>query len=82
MTDQERAKEEAVRELTSWLGPVTNLRDPEAGARKFMDWLESRYWRCWPPPPGITAGEKNPEAYERGAAQARDLLKIRKDDHE
>lgn len=55
MTDQERAKEKAVRELASWLGPVTNLRDPEAGARKFIDWLIGEHWRCIPPPPIVTA---------------------------
>lgn len=79
MTDQERAKEQAIRELASWLAPVTNLRDPEAGARKFMDWLQEHYWRHMPPAPGITPPAPNPDAYDRGGALARDLLNIRKD---
>jgi hypothetical protein len=82
VADQDAARDRAVRELACWLGPVTTLRDPEAGARKFMDWLQANHWRYVAPPPGWKADPPNPEATARGVDLARDLLNIRKDhDH-
>lgn len=79
MTDQEQARERATRELARLLAPVTNLKNPEAAAAQFVDWLYANHFRYMPPPPGITPVTPNPDAYERGPALARDLLNIRKD---
>lgn len=74
MTDQERERERAIRELARLLGPVTTLKDPEAAAAKFMDWLYANNFRWVAPTPGITPVTPNPDAYERGAPLAREAL--------
>ena len=55
MTDQELARERAVRELARLLAPVTNLKNPEAAAAKYVDWLYDNDFRHVPRPPVITA---------------------------
>ena len=79
MTDQERERDRAIRELARLLGPVTNLKDPEAAAARYVDWLIAERWRYIAPPPGWKADPPNPEATARGVDMARDLLNIRKD---
>jgi hypothetical protein len=83
MTDQERAKEQAARELACWLGPVTNLRDPEAGATKFMNWLIANGWRYVPRPPVITAtGDGVPaDKYATDLAAVREACAAASDNH-
>ena len=83
MTDQEQAKERAVRELARRLhavapdGLLTDI--DQFAAQYWQDATERGYWRHVPPSPGITPPTPNPDAYERGADLARDLLNIRKD---
>jgi hypothetical protein len=81
MTDQELARDRAIRELARLLKPVTNLKNPEAAAIQFVDWLYANHFRYVAPPPGWKADPPNPEATARGVDMARDLLNIRKDDH-
>lgn len=83
MTDQERERERAIRELARWLGPVTNLKDPEAAAAKFMDWLIGEHWRCIPPPPVIAAtGDGVPaDKYATDLAAVREACATASDKH-
>jgi hypothetical protein len=82
MTDQELARERAVRELARRLhaiAPDGLLTDIDAFAAQYwQDATERGHWRCMPPPPDITPVTPNPDAYERGAQLARQAL-TRKD---
>jgi hypothetical protein len=84
-TVQEEARERAAQKLARRLANITSLADPLAWAREFIGEMATPNgngsWRYIPASPGITPPTPNPDAYERGAAQARDLLNIRKDDH-
>lgn len=75
MTDQERARERAARELARRLALVAPLKDPRAAADDFMAWLHGEHWRCWPPPPAIVtaAGDGVP-----AEAHADELDAVRK----
>ena len=86
MSDQELARDRAIRELARRLEhivPASLLADPHAFARQFIhDMTEANTrgaWRYIPTSPGITPPTPNPDAYERGGELARDLLNIRKD---
>ena len=81
MTDyQADARDRAARELARRLEHVAALADPLAFARAFIrDMTAAGHWRYVPPTPGIKPAAKNPDAYDRGGALARDLLNIRKD---
>lgn len=79
MSEQEQARDRATRELARWLAPVTNLKNPEAAAAQFIDWLYANHFRYVAPPPGFTPAAPNPEAAARGVAEARNLLNLRKD---
>jgi hypothetical protein len=84
MTDQAEAAERSARELERRIRmviPPSLLADAYAFATAFVRWQQADHWRYVPPPPGWKADPPNPEATERGAAQARNLLNIRRDDH-
>jgi hypothetical protein len=80
MTDQERERERAIRELARLLGPVTNLKDPEAAAARYVDWLIGEHWRWVAPPSGWKVDPPNPEATARGVDLAREAHGIAKND--
>lgn len=83
MTDQELARDRAIRELARRLraiAPDGLLTDIDQFCDTYWrDATERGYWRHVPPPPDITPVTPNPDAYDRGGALARDLLNIRKD---
>lgn len=81
MSEQEQARDRAIRELARLLAPVTSLKNPEAAAAQYVDWLYANHFRYIPPPPGITPPKPNPDAYERGAAEARARLNRKDQDH-
>jgi hypothetical protein len=79
-TVQEEARERAAQELAKRVAAIAAITDPLAWARSFMrDMAAAGNWRYVPPAPGIKPTVANPEAYERGAADARARLNIRKD---
>jgi hypothetical protein len=83
MTDQELARERAVRELARRLraiAPDGLLTDIDQFCdRYWRDATEHGHWRFVPPPPGLTPVTPNPDAYERGAPRAREALQRRTD---
>lgn len=78
MTDQELARDRAVRELARRLraiAPDGLLADIDAFAAQYwQDATDRGYWRHVPPSPGITPAAPNPEATARGIARARKAL--------
>jgi hypothetical protein len=86
MTEQEQARDRATRELARRLhaiAPDGLLTDIDTFAAEFVTDMtapNSRGRWCYVlANPGFRVEPKNPDAYERGPALARNLLNIRKD---
>ena len=76
MTNQQHAREHAARELARRLTPVTTLKNPDAAAHDFINWMAEHDWRHVPRQPSLANAGTGapPEAHADELAAVRERL--------